>query len=581
MVTSFLKRIIFRLKELKNLDLVEGREIEIPPFNLGDYTINSAFFLARQQNKNPQEIALFLAEELMAIPSIKRIFEKIEAKNGFLNFWLKTDYLLDFIRQLIKTKGKLVFAKKKKRKTMLIDYSSPNIAKPFGVGHLRSTIIGQALYNIYKFLGWRCISDNHLGDWGTQFGKLIYQIRSKKLKDKNERQKTQILNKLTIQELEDLYIEFHREAEKNSFLEEEGRLWFKKLESNDKEAKKIWRACVQISLKEFTRIYKILGVKFDYSFGESFYEDKIAKVIREAQQKKVTVLSQGALIIQYPQDELPPAIILKSDGATTYLARDLATIKYRLQRFNPDLFIYEVGADQKLYFKQLFRAGELLGWVKKQKFVHVAHGLIRWSEGKFSTRRGLTIHLEEILKEAIKRAEKIISQSITSRGLSKKEKIKVAEIVGIGAIKYNDLSQHYSSDIIFDWEKMLNLTGNSAPYLQYTYARCRSVLRKSKLKRIFFNKSNYNFNKEEFAVLRTLVKFPEIIMETADKFSPHLLCNFLFDLAQRYNFFYQQHPILKAEDKKSRLFRLTLTLAVAYTLKTSLDLLGIKVVEKM
>jgi arginyl-tRNA synthetase len=306
------------------------------------------------------------------------------------------------------------------------------------------------------------------------------------------------------------------------------------------------------------------------------------EIIKELREKKIAKESQGALIVEFPKNEFPPVIVQKSDGTTTYFTRDLATIKYRLKKWNPDLIIYEVGADQKLHFQQLFKTVEILGWAEKTKFVHVAHGLYRTKTGKFSTRRGETVHLEDVLKEAIERAREIIEKSETSRGLTEKEKGRVAKIVGIGAVKYNDLSQHPSKDIIFDWEKVLNLKGNSAPYLQYTFVRSRSVLRKDKKLQIEnFKLKIEKLNKEEIDILREIYKFPEIVQEAAEKFSPNLICNFIFDLAQKYNLFYDLHPILKAETEELKIFRLALTTAVAQVLKNSLNLLGISVPERM
>jgi len=560
MVREKIKKLIE--KTIKSLYKKEIEiEVEHPKEAIyGDYATNIAMVLKR----NSQEIA-----EKIKSP----ILEKVEVKNGFINFFLSRSFLIGEIKKILREKDQYGSSKIGKGKTVVIDYSSPNIAKPFGIGHLRSTIIGQAIYNIYKFLGWKCIGDNHLGDWGTQFGKLIVAI--KKWGDEKN------LEDLSIDDLEKLYVKFHQEAESNPRLEEEGRVWFKRLEEGNKEARRIWQACVDISLKEFDRIYKLLGIKIDYAFGESFYEGMLKDIIDEAVKKKIAIRSEGAIIIKYPKDELPPAIILKSDGATTYFTRDLATVKYRLKRWKPDLIIYEVGADQTLHLKQLFQATELLGWAKKRKFFHVAHGLIRLKEGKFSTRRGLTIHLEDVLEEAIKRAKGIIGQSETGRGLSEKEKKRIAKIVGIGAVKYNDLSQHYSKNIIFDWDKILNLKGNSGPYLQYTFVRCQSVLKKAKIKVEPRKIKVIKFNLEEENILKTIYKFPEVVQESAEKFSPNLICNFAFDLAQKYNLFYERCPIIKTKSKELKIFRLAITIAVSQVLKNALSLLGILTPEKM
>ena len=548
-------------------------EIEYPREKIhGDYATNIAMIIGKRVRKNPMEIAENLKSQISNLKS--GLFEKIEiARPGFINFFLLEPVFINELKKILREKDNYGSSKTGRGKTVVIDYSSPNIAKPFGIGHLRSTIIGQAIYNIYQFLSWKCIGDNHLGDWGTQFGKMIVAIRKWVKKED--------IKDLSIADLEKLYVSFHKEMESHPEMEEEGRAWFKKLEENDKEARKIWQACVDISLKEFDRIYKLLGIKIDYTLGESFYQGKMKPIIKEAVEKKIAIESKRALIIKYPKDKLPPAMILKSDGATTYLTRDLATIKHRLKTWKPNLIVYEVGAEQTLHFKQLFRAVEYLGWVKKEKLFHVAHGLYRTRAGKFSTRKGEIIHLEGVLKEAIERAKKIIEKSETGKILLEKEKEEIAKAVGIGAVKYNDLSQHYSKDIIFDWDKILNLKGNSSPYLQYTFARCMSIINKAEPEIDFKRAKNINPNSEEKDILRTIYKFPEVVQESAEEFSPNLICNFAFDLAQKYNLFYQLHPVIKAETKELKSFRLFLTTAVAQVLKNSLAILGISAPEKM
>ncbi|MFH1657428.1 MAG: arginine--tRNA ligase [bacterium] len=546
----------------------------------GDYSVNIAFRIAKQVGKRPGEIAEEIKKMLEPLPEIQKV---IAMPSGFLNFFLSPEFLKNEITLILKKKEKYGSQRFKFKPTTVIDYSAPNIAKPFGIGHLRSTIIGQAIYNIYKFIGWKCIGDNHLGDWGTQFGKLVYQIKMKKLANKKAKEVNEILKSLTINELEGLYVEFHREAAVHSEMENEAREFFKKLEAGDKEVKKIWRACVKVSLTEFDRIYKLLGVKIDHTLGESFYKDKPMKeIVNELSKKKITTKSQGAVVIEYKNNEMPPAMVLKSDGTTTYFLRDLATAKYRIKRWKPDILIYEVGADQILHLKQLFSTIKDLNWVKKERFVHVAHGLVRWSAGKFSTRKGQTVHLEEVLTEAIARAQKIIESSKTSTEITKTEAGKIAEIVGIGAVKYNDLSQHYSKDIIFDWRKILNLEGNSGPYLQYTAVRCRSVLKKAGIEELEkISLEGVELGEEEKNILRSIYKFSETVQNAADNFSPNLICNFAFDLAQKYNVFYTHCPILAAGNQEVKNIRLALTAATEQVLKNSLNLLGISIPEKM
>ena len=532
----------------------------------GDYATNIAMVISKQTNKSPLKIGEGLKSQILKLKP--DLFEKIEVvPPGFINFFLSEKTLIRQLKRAIK-EG-YGSSKIGKGKRVIVDYSSPNIAKPFGIGHLRSTIIGQALYNIYRFLGYKTIGDNHLGDWGSQFGKLIVAIKRWK-KGKTD---------LSIEQLEKLYIKFHKEAEKNPHVVEEGRIWFRKLEEGDREARRIWRACIKISLREFKKIYKLLGVKFDQTLGESFYESFLPQIIKEVKSKGFVKKSQGALIFEYPKNQLPPAMLLKSDGTTTYFTRDLAAIKYRLKRYKPCLIIYEVGAEQKLHFRQLFRAVEMLGWLKSKriKLIHVAHGLYRTKTGKFSTRKGGTIHLEEVLNEAVLRAKKIIEGSKEIL----REKEKIARIVGIGAVKYNDLSERPSKDIVFDWEKILNLKGNSGPYLQYTCVRCQSVLKKAKTKMDLRKIKIVPLNEEEKDILREIYKFPEIIQEAAEEFSPNIICNFIFQLSHKYNLFYDLHPILKAKDPDKKRFRMALTLATEKIVRTGLNLLGISVPERM
>ncbi len=530
----------------------------------GDYTTSVAFKVAGKVDKKPIEIAQEIGGKIKRDKDIS----KIETVGGFINFFLSEEALQKEIYEILEEKEAYGSGKEGKGKTVVIDYSSPNIAKSFGVGHLRSTIIGQAIYNIYKFRGWNVVGDNHLGDWGTQFGKLIYQIKEKKLKGLNSEQKKEMLNSLTIKDLEDLYIEFHEEVKDNPEMQEKGREWFKKLESKDDEANEIWQKALELSKDEFDRIYQILDVKIDNSIGESSYIDLAREITKEMQDKNIAVESDNALIVDFSQD-LPPIIIKKSDGTTTYLARDLAKIRDRIERWNPEMLIYEVGVDQSLYFKQLFKIVEMLNWKKERQFVHLAHGLIRWQNKKFSTRRGETINLEDILNEAIDKSFELISND----EIDLQEKKEIAKMVGIGAVKYNDLSQHHQKDIIFDWQKALALKGNSGPYLQYTYARCQSVLRKEKVKTKDIDLSK--MNDAEKSISRELVKFEKTVKDSADNFSPNIICNFLFTLAQKYNLFYNDNRILG--DNK----RLILTLATAQILKNGLTLLGIKAPEKM
>lgn len=561
-------------KALKKLK-ISDKYLEFEhPANLehGDYSTNIAMRAKKKEYPTPFDLANQIVNTFRSL-GLPEYITKIEVKApAFINIWLKNEYLSTQLGRVLKEKDKYGSSNLGKGKTVIIDYSSPNIARPFGFGHLRSTIVGQAIYNILQFLDWQAIGDNHLGDWGTQFGKMIVAIKKWNRKS---------LSRLTVKDLERLYVKYHQEEKKNEKIKEEARAWFKKLEDGDKEAKQIWKYCVDVSLKEFNRIYELLGVKIDYAYGESFYQDKMEVVLEDAKRKKIAKKSQGALIIETSEFGAP-LMLLKSDGATTYHTRDLACIKYRRKRWKPDLYIYDTGLEQHLHFQQLFTVAEKLGYGKKKQFVHIGHGLIRLPSGKkMSTRAGKTVHLEEVLLEAIKRAKKIIKASGTDRGLSKREQENVARAVGVGAVKFFDLMHHYSTDIIFDWKKMFVLEGNSAPYLQYTYARCQSVLRKAESTEISLPKKTPQLKIEDTALLRTIYRFPEVIQEAGENYAPNLLCNFLFDLAQKYNLFYNKQPILKAESEELKDFRLVLTGAVGQIIKNGLYLLGIETPERM
>ncbi len=548
MFSSMKEKVIKILKEITE----EEPRVEQAQKEHGDYSSSIAFTLAKKEKKNPSDVAKDLIKKIDS-----NLFSKIEEKNGFLNFFLSDNALQDEIANVLREEEN--YGREVNNETVLIDYSSPNIAKSFGIGHLRSTIIGQSLYNIYHFLGWETLGVNHLGDWGTQYGKLLYQIKKEKKDPEN----------LSIKDLEELYVRFHKEAEEDKEMEEKGREWFSKLEKGDKEARRIWEICREKSLKEFEKVYDDLEVKIDYVLGESFYEDKISAVVKEAVDKKVAKESKGALIVEF--DDMPPAMILKSDKGTTYLARDLAAAKYRLDELSPDLLIYEIGVDQVLHMKQLFATVEKLGWAKKERFYHIPHGMFRLKEGKFSTRRGRTVHLEEVLNLAKKKAEDVINSSKTAEDLTEEEKKEIAKIVGIGAVKYNDLKRHHKRDVIFDWDQIITLKGDSGPYLQYTCVRCKSILEKAEGYEIEIE----NLTEKERVIVKRVVQFKEALENAAENFSPNVIAEYAFKLAKEFNLFYDTCPILK--NKK----RVAITKAVLIILTQCLFLLTISVPEKM
>lgn len=556
------------VKVLEKITDLKEVELEFPENEaFGDYSSNVALQV-KNQKSNPGQIAENIVEKLKAEGELSKLVEKIEvAGPGFINFWLRRDVLLSNLIQIESAKEKFGASEIGIGKTVIIDYSSPNIAKPFGIGHLRSTIIGQTLYNLYKSLGYEVVGDNHLGDWGTQFGKLLYMLHEKNMIEPKKPKD------FDIAKLEELYVEFHKLVESDPSLEDAARGWFKKLEEGDPEAKEIWQKCVDVSMKEFDRIYKLLGVKIDFAFGESYYLSEMRQLVEDpAFKNHLSKGEDGAMIINLSKEGIEtPLMVFKSDGATTYATRDLATIKFRVRKWDPDILIYEVGAEQSLHFQQVFAAARLIGLVdKKVELVHTAHGLYLAPDGKkFSTREGKTVKLEEVLNEAIKRAEKLGNSSE-----------KVAKEVGIGAIKYFDLMHSVGSNVVFNWEKMMNLEGNSGPYLQYTVARTNSVLAKAKNWKIGSSMKidNLELKNEELKVLRGLFRFSETIEIAAKTYSPSLLCNYLYELASKFNGFYNAERIINSENEE---FRLALTFGVGQVLKNGLKLLGIETPERM
>ena len=525
----------------------------------GDFATNIALVIAKKQSINSYELATKIVHKITA--KKHKILEKVEvAGPGFINFFLSKKYFVDSIADIQKkgeTYGSLQVGK---GKTIIVEFSSPNIAKPFTIGHLRSTIIGDAVARILTFSGYSVLRDNHLGDWGTQFGKQIVAL--KKWGSDADLKKAEN----PVKYLVDLYVQFHTEAEKDPTLEDEARAWFLKLEQGDKEARKIWKECVDWSMVQFNKLYEMLDVKFDMMLGESFFEDKMGPVLDELQKKGLAKESQGALLVFFPNDKYPPLMVKKKDGATLYATRDLATDRYRIQTWGKDIIIInEVGAEQRLYFKQIYETEEMLGYLKKSQRIHIGHGMMRFKEGKMSTRKGNTIWLEDVLAEAVKRASAFNP--------------KVAKEVGIGALKYNDLKREYSKDVMFVWDDVLNLKGNSGPYLQYTYARAQSVLRKAGEQKLTAETPTSLRNIEITTVERLLCEFPEVVERSAREYAPHHICTYVFALGQAFNTYYATNQIIQAGELTG--YRLLLTQAVSQVMKNSLTLLGIQTPEKM
>ena len=552
--------------EIEDLTLEEITAlIEVPPNKeMGDYAF-PCFKLAKIFRKAPNAIAEDLAGKIQPTDDINKIINL----GGYVNFFVNKESLAKkVINQVLSEKenyGKSEFGK---GKTVVVEYSSPNIAKPFHIGHVRTTVIGNALSKIYQSQGYHVEKLNHLGDYGTQFGKLI--VAYKLWGDK------QAVEKDPIKELLKLYIRFHDEAEAKPEMEDEAREWFTKLENGDQEAKDLWQWFRDESLKEFSRVYDLLDIDFDSYVGESFYSDKMPAVIEELKEKNLLVESDGAMIVDLEDSKLPPALIQKRDGSTLYLTRDLASAFYRKKIYNFDKSIYVVGAQQELHFKQCFEIIKRMGYDWYKDMVHVQFGMVALEEGTMSTRKGRVVFLEDVLNQAIDRTRQIIEEKNPDA-----ENIdEVAKAVGVGAVVFQELSNSRIKDYTFSWDRTLSFEGETGPYVQYTHARCCAVLRKAD--QPVSADINYEALSDQDAadVLSVLETFNKSIMTAMKKNEPHIVTRFVLDLAQAFNKFYHNSPIL-IEDDDLRAARLALVEATRQTIENALKILGMKAPQKM
>ncbi len=536
----------------------------------GDYAF-PCFILAKELKKSPVAIAEEIKEKISQnLENIKEISE-VSAVNGFLNFKLnKNQITQEVIDEFDNEKENFGGQKQEKPQNIVIDYSAPNIAKPFHIGHLRSTVIGQALYNIYKYLGYNVTSINHLGDYGTQFGKLIegYKRWGAEYDIENN----------PIDELMQIYVRINNLCKEDESVLEECRNNFKKLEDGDPYCVEIWKKFRELSLKEFDKVYDILGVKFDSLNGEAFYSDKMPEVIETLKKAGKLEESEGAQVVNLG-DDMPPCLIIKSNGSTTYATRDLAAIMYRARTYDYDKAIYVTSYEQILHFKQVFATAKYLGLDEKYTngLVHVPFGMVLLKTGKMSTREGKVIKLEDLLNEAIEKSKEIIDKK--NPELENKE--DVAKKVGVGAIIFNDLSNSRIKDEIFDWDIMLNFNGETGPYVQYTTVRAKSVLEKAgyipNVKEVNVEKLN---DKDSQKIINQLYNFNSILKNVTEKEEPSILARYLVDLAQNFSSFYNNCHVI-TEDKEMQDARLYITYMVKTVLEKGINLLGIQVPEKM
>lgn len=562
---DYKKIVAERIKELVDLDLelIEGL-IEIPPKpEMGDFAF-PCFQLAKTMRKAPQMIAGEIKEKMN-----KEGFERVETAGPYLNFFMDKGAFAEVtLSKILNEKESFGSSKVGEGKNVTIDYSSPNIAKPFHVGHLCSTSIGNSLYRIMQFAGYNCIGINHLGDWGTQFGKLISAY--KRWVDE------EALEKEPIKELLRIYVKFHDEAEKDPSLVDEGRMHFKNLEDGSEYEVKLWKRFKTLSLKEFENVYKMLGVEFDSYAGESFYNDKMDRVVEVLTDKNLLEESQGAQVVMLEDYNMPPCIIKKADGATIYATRDLAAVLYRKDTYDFYRNIYVVGQDQSLHFNQVFKVVDLMGYDWAEKCKHVGFGMVKFADRKLSTRKGEVVFLEDLLNESITK----IAELIQEKNPELENKDEVAEKVGIGAVKFTYLKNRRGKDIVFKWSEMLNFDGETGPYVQYTYARGKSILRKAGELNAAPDFSMLT-SKEAFELVKTLGNFQEAILDAIDKLEPSIVTRYVIDIAKGFNKFYNAHNIMNTEDEGLKVARLKMVEASCQVIKNALDLLGIDVVEKM
>ncbi len=537
--------------------------IAVPPnTEMGDYAL-PCFKFAKALRKSPVMIAELLKGEFVT----DEVVSEVSAVNGYLNFKVNKSGLVEQTLSKIFTEGDGYGASDEGAgKAICIDYSSINIAKPFHIGHLSTTVLGGALYRIMNFLGYKAIGINHLGDYGTQFGKLISAYKRWGVKEEIEKGGIRALN--------ELYVRFHREAEEHPEYEDEARAYFKRIEEKDEECLELFRWFKELTLKDVQRIYDLLDIRFDSYNGESFFSDKMGPIVDELKEKGLLVESRGAQVVDLEEYSMPPCIILKSDGTSLYATRDMAAAQYRKDTYDFAKCLYVVAYQQNLHFKQFFKVLEMMGKDWSKDLVHVAYGMVSLEEGTMSTRKGNVVFLEDVINKCIEKAYTIIDQK--NPNLENKE--DAAQKVGVGAVIFGALYNSKIKDIVFSYDKVLNFEGETSVYVQYTCARANSVLQKGGIPTEY---EIPELSTVEIDLVKALAEFPQTVKEAAEKYEPSYIARFAVDVAQKFNKFYFDCKILSAEDEKTKTFRLALTAATLQTLKNAFALLGIGIPDKM
>lgn len=557
------------IEVLRNIDGIDINRLEITPSTqkiFGDFQTNIAMQHAKILQKNPRDIATTIVNAL----GEQEFLEKIEIVGpGFINLFLKTEFIQKNISILFDD-ANFGIIQSGKNQTVVIDYSAPNVAKTMHVAHIRSTIIGDALKHIHRACGYNVIADNHIGDWGTQFGKLLYAYKNFELND-------DVLPD-TVPHLEFLYQKFVALAKLDDSLNDEARKEVAALQRQEEPNYSLWKKFISISLKEFEDVYSRLGVSFDMQRGESYYNSVLQQVVDEMNQKEICKESEGAQVVFFDEEQLPPIPVQKSDGSFLYATTDIATIKTRINEFNPNYILYVTDNRQKLHFRQVFQIANLLGW--NTSFKHIPFGLMKFGEGTImSTKEGQVISLKSLLDEAEQKAYEVLREA----SYTESEKREIARVVGISAVKYQDLSQNPATDIVFTWEKALNLEGNSAPYLLYAYARIQAIYRKYKEQfgELSQTATFQLVDEVERDLALHLFRFNEAIHLARENCRPNLVADYIYQLCSLFASFYNQAPILRAESEILRESRMKLSLMVSKTLKKGLNILGIETLDRM